>query len=398
MMEPSKGKKMCILFYSFICWMISSSGLAWQVASLSIDFFKYETFSQLFINRPETIRPPALDMCSSLQSYSNPNYTIADFLTQQSPADEVISHINYRNPPNYTYDYHNYPAGKIEMDPMGVIKIQKFLKNKFTCYSFKLQPGFMTDFDYRQLVTDFPRPLIYVLFINPWSTAGRLKGSFWYIFMHPWEESFYQAENNFYELYWPDMSQMTQLSSDIGGINRLVALTYQLYQTYLLPPPYVTDCYNYSSIESTFESQAQCYETCYNKTIFDKFGLVSSSIPTFEPSNQHRFTEWKPEYRKYEEECRKRCRMKDCRYNDFIPSILSTGDSNYPEFRLHATNHPVVRQTAVAKINMTEYVTFVLSCVSFWFGFSPLDFLLQGKSIIYMRKRGRDEINLISYY
>lgn len=378
--------------------MISGSGLAWQVTSLSIDFFKYETFSQLFINRPETIRPPALDMCSSLQSYSNPNYTIADFLTQQDPVDKIVNHINYRNPPNYTYNYFDYPEGKIETNPMEVIEIQKFLKNKFTCYSFKLRPEFMTDFDYRQLVTDFPRPLIYVLFIDQWSSVGRLKDSFWYIFMHPWEKSFYQAENNFYELFWPDMLGLKQLNRDITAINRLVALTYQLYQTYLLPPPYVTDCFNYSSIESVFESQAQCYETCYNETIFGTFGLVSPSIPTFEPSNQYRSMEWKPEYRKYEEECRKRCPMKDCRYNDFIPSILSVGDNDGPQFRLYATNHPVIRQTAVAKMNMTEYVTFVLSCISFWFGFSPLDFFLRGKSFISMRKRGKSEINLIKYY
>lgn len=396
----SKCKAIGLLLYSITCWLISSSGLAWEVTSLSIDFFKYETFSQLFITRPQKIRPPAVVMCSLLADFWNgsTNLTIADLLSQQSPVEAVMSHVNYRLPPNYTYEYHDYPKGKQQVNPMDIIKIGKFLKNKFTCYSFKLQEKYMTDFDYRLLVTDFPRPLIWVVFLNRKSTAARMAVGFWYIFMHPWEQSgFYQAGNNFHEIYWPDMRKRSLRK--ILPINRLIALTYQLYQTYLLTPPYETDCFNYSTSGSRWESQAHCFETCFNETAFKRFGLVSPSIPTSEPSNHTRFRSWLPEYRKYEERCRIKCPMKDCRYNDFIPVILSAGDSFNPEFRLHATNHPLIRQTALAKMDLTEYVTFVLSCISFWFGFSPLGFLLRVRTVGRNGKRevgrnGKREVGL----
>lgn len=270
---------------------------------------------------------------------------------------------------------------------MDIIKIEKFLKNKFSCYSFKLQQDYMADFDYRHLVTDYSLPLIWSIWISRWSTAGQLNNSFWYVFMHPSDQSFYQAKNNFYEVYRPDMKKMGDLSEKVMSINRLISLTYQLYQTYLLPPPYNTECYNYTAPGSKWKSQAHCFETCFNETVYNVFGLDSSSIPTFEPSDHRRFRAWLPEYRQYEDGCRKKCPMKDCQYNDFIPAILSAGDSFWPEFRLHATNHPVVRQTAVAKMDLTEYVTFVLSCVSFWLGFSPLDLLLQAKVIVRISKK-----------
>ena len=375
----SKKKRILILLYSIICWMISICGLMYQVGNLSADFFKYTTISQLLISRPQFLSTlPALDMCVQMDRYwvEELNRTVADFLKLSSPVEEVMSSVDYRKPPYFEYTSHVQSP----IDPMRVIKIEKFIKNKFGCYSFKLQPEFSTDFDYQRMVKDSAAPSrLWTIFVNPKSTAGTNR-AFWYIFMHPARaRAFYQQGNNFIEVFWAPPVVTTDdhgHPNALNPVNRIIALTYKQYQSVLLPPPYNTNCFNYSLIVSKFDSQAHCYETCYNETIFNTFNLVSTTIPTFEYTHHKRFLIWKPEYWWYVKGCLDKCPLTDCIKDDFIPVILSLGKAFIPEFRLYETNTPVIRQSAVAKLDLTEYITFLLSSVSFWLSISPLDLLL----------------------
>lgn len=380
--------------------MISTSGLMYQVGNLSVDFFKYTTISQLLISRPQFLSTlPALDMCVQMDKYwvEKLNRTVADFLKLSSPVEEVMSSVDYRKPPYFEYTSHVQSP----IDPMRVIKIEKFIKNKFSCYSFKLQPEFSTDFDYQRMVKDSAAPSrLWTIFVNPKSTAGK-NIAFWYIFMHPAQaRAFDQQGNNFIEVYWAPLVVTTDdhgHSKELDPVNRIIALTYKQYQSVLLPPPYNTNCFNYSLIRSKFDSQAHCYETCYNETIFNTFNLVSTTIPTFEYTHHKRFLIWKPEYWWYVKGCLDKCPLTDCIKDDFIPVILSLGKAFIPEFRLYATNTPVIRQSAMAKLNLTEYITFLLSCVSFWLSVSPLDLLLNvstfGRKEDYARNIGDKKID-----
>ena len=375
-MSITDKKRICVLFYSFVCWMISSSGLSYQVTSLSIKFFKYETISQLFIARPQLITPPALDMCSQLRNYwvEKLNQTIKDFLDQTSPPDTVMVAVDYRKPPNYDYRFHF----DSKIDPREVIEVRKYLKNKFVCYSFQLKPQYAIKLDYHRITNDFSEPILWTIHINPRNFVG-YKTAFWYIFMHSSTElANYQEGNNFIEVYWPTISKINK--TVLIPVNRIIALSYKLYQSELLPPPFNTKCYNYKSNQSKFDSQAHCFETCYNETIYSVFNLVSSTIPTFEPTHHKRFLLWKPEYRLHEKNCSIKCPRTDCIKNDFIPTIVSLGKSFRPQFKLYATNTPTIRQRTVSKIDLTEYIIFVLSCINFWLGLSPLEFLLKVKS------------------
>lgn len=380
--------------------MISTCGLMYQVINLSEDFFKYTTISQLLMSRPQFLSTlPALDMCVQMDKYwvEELNRTVADFLELSSPVEEIMSSVDYRKPPYFEYTSHVQSP----IDPMRVIKIEKFIKNKFGCYSFKLQPEFSTDFDYQRMVKDSAAPSrFWTIFVNPKSTAGRSE-AFWYIFMHPAQaRAFDQQGNNFIEVYWAPLAVTTDehgRRKTLEPVNRIIALTYKQYQSVLLPPPYNTNCFNYSLIESKFDSQAHCYETCYNETIFNTFNLVSTTIPTFEYTHHKRFLIWKPEYWCYMKGCLDKCPLTDCIKDDFIPVILSLGKAFVPEFRLYATNTPVIRQSAMAKLTLTEYITFILSCVSFWLSVSPLDLLLNvgtfGRKENDARKIGDEKID-----
>lgn len=371
----------CIFYYSLICWLISSTGLIWESSSLSSDYFKYETINQLFITRPTVITPPALDMCSQLANYwvENRNQTVNDFLRQSSPVNQVMWAVDHRVPPTFEYKFHF----QAPINPMNVIKIEKYLKNKFGCYSFQLQPNYSTEFNYHHLTNDFNKPIIYTIHILPQSSFGQLT-SFWYPFMHPsTARGFYQQEDNFIEVYWPRIVWINK-TVPLPPVNRILEFSYKLFTSNLLPPPFDTNCKNYtfhqqSSTINNFDSQAHCIESCYNDTVYRVFGLVSTTIPAYEATNHIRFRWWSPEYRLYEEECINKCPQSDCLKEDFIPIILATGKSFIPQIKLYATNAPIIQQESVPKLRLLEYIIYILSCVSFWLGLSPLEFLLKAK-------------------
>jgi len=76
-----------------------------------------------------------------------------------------------------------------------------------------------------------------------------------------------------------------------------------------------------------------------------------------------------------EKTCRLKCSQPDCIVEDFSPKVIQSEKLVCGGFELYATNEPDVITEFKEKTSFVDYITMLLSCIGFWFGFSPLFFL-----------------------
>ena len=184
------------------------------------------------------------------------------------------------------------------------------------------------------------------------------------------------------EFYGPS----TSFTETESGYN-FVTLGFKQYTEKLLPPPYSTACYDYS-ITKGIDNKGHCYQKCLLKKMKPHevypFDVVISP-------DKHNLT-WKrfvpPEYpdnvafmkqtQDYREDCRKKCRH-DCHRSIYVPITESIGKNDVLSLVLYASREPNVRIKAQPTLGFIDFATYILSCVGFWFSWSPVS-LIPSKS------------------
>ncbi|KAI1300149.1 hypothetical protein HDE_03511 [Halotydeus destructor] len=89
-------------------------------------------------------------------------------------------------------------------------------------------------------------------------------------------------------------------------------------------------------------------------------------------------------------QCLISCKYKDCYAEDHTPVILSSEARDRPFFDLYVSNEPEIITVFLPMFPFMDFLVFTLSCVSFWFGFSPLHFL-QNLTLYWKSKRDLKE-------
>lgn len=79
-------------------------------------------------------------------------------------------------------------------------------------------------------------------------------------------------------------------------------------------------------------------------------------------------------------QCKQFCHLHDCIEHQYVPFVVGKGDSQHLEIILYASNGPVVETIAMPQLGTVDFLTYVLSSISFWLGFSPLGILVFMKS------------------
>ena len=77
-----------------------------------------------------------------------------------------------------------------------------------------------------------------------------------------------------------------------------------------------------------------------------------------------------PSYENHWTMCKSWCSQTDC-------YTVRTGYGNYSEvsnvtITIYPSKDPVITVTSTAKMDLIEFIVFILSCLSFWFGLCPL--------------------------
>lgn len=175
----------------------------------------------------------------------------------------------------------------------------------------------------------------------------------------------------------------------------LYTLSFSYTRSTLLGPPYSTECFNYKAVG--LESQAHCYENCVLSTS-DSNNIWSTMIFTRNDLDSKPIAAMVSNYDCQKEivehdqfndtcdlmirkECRRICGHKDCIKEIFEVKIEGVmyivDDEPIIQIKVISPNSLSSIITYIPQISAVDYITYVLSCLSFWLGVSPLQLLLQ---------------------
>lgn len=292
------------------CWAVCLSGCLLQNYYISQQYFKYETVTQLTINRPDLITPPNFVTCFGfLPVYKQlnktadfDNMTIAELLANIPTVAEVIDFGKRHD----SFSLMGSRAKNFSDDFLG----HRFMKQQKFCYSLQLRKDHT--FSAASLFNGYQGPYFWHIEFK----AGKLANSFYQRFyLHPhFEKQQYGSPSNYAE-----HDRLIIDNATGHSMANYIVVTYQRYYSQLLPPPYKTNCIKYAVLG--FQSRGHCFEQCLNKATVETLGRVPfTTVKDDLEFGRYRYIskafydveENKHKYVQAESTCRKKCSFSDC--------------------------------------------------------------------------------------
>ncbi|KAI1301391.1 hypothetical protein HDE_03047 [Halotydeus destructor] len=381
--------------WTLVSWILVAIGSIVQIGYISEQYFAYETVSEVSIGKETQIVPPKMIMCMEaeaaarnateyeriISSYSD-EMTVGAILDNSYDIEELIQYYYVHDADSYTFRKYYYIG--------SLLKSKKFLKRNSVCYSFYLDAS--VKFPEHYLTNGLQMPRIFAVKMR----ADFLANSTFDIFyMHPSNLDFHGKSNRFGE-----NNRFVTNKTTGEGNNNWVIFTYSRITRKYLGPPYTTNCLDYT--EKGFQSRGHCFESCLTKASIRELNFVPFSVSSYESLNvtlmdvTHNNDDIvMDKLRKLERDCSERCKQKDCFKMEYTPKLISTiKDTNSVVVELYSPNEPGIQSVSKPKITLIDYVTYVLSCLGFWFAFSPLVFMEQKLLTRLTRSRKKDNENV----
>lgn len=345
-----------------VVWALCISGFVAQAYYITSFFCRHETVNEVIVNRASNVRPPKLAICTDAPLQQIVNATALSVLKVATFANG--SHMTLVFPPVAHQALH----------------IESFRRDaNMYCFSLALRANISVDTHFHgflpwmmyYLHITFKPPVLHGN--HPWYARRCLSPALLTIFFtFPISSSrliFTIAEH--LRLYG-DGEDALNLESGAKNLHKL-AMSYTYYRSETLPHPYNTDCFDYRSIGK--ESRAQAYEDCYRAAVWEARGKVPCDVLHIGTTNNSMLINNNilPLLKR---KCRERWARRDCVADLFLPRIVHHWEGTLSGvLNVVAPSRPQIVTISRPKIENIDYVTYMLSCVSFWFAFSPLCFL-----------------------
>ena len=345
--------------------------LLWQLSNVISNFFLFETTWKFNYLMEYNLKLPNTAMCLSLEDLMNLHYkdlnqsnyhsittkidsklnlTLAEMLSR-IPGEEVLSKCRFRdwkrqNMPMYLHH---------EPECSKMFKFEKIFAAGKICYIFyPRQPNVNTS-SWRLALNPVNPRAIYSLMFD-FSNTKIVLGEF----------VIYLGDTP------PHLSKRHSVLT-IGAIfKRMQFLSYSLYETKLLPPPYDTRCSKFA--------ESDCKRNCYGESV-KKISRLSHnqiySLPLNERilqysdlTNRSTNEYWLA----LEKRCFKQCQWSECELKYSLTILDQESKANEFELVVTSSQKPTTTQLAIARVSFYDLFYGILCTVSFWFGFSLLSF------------------------
>ena len=208
-------------------------------------------------------------------------------------------------------------------------------------------------------------------------------------------------------LYGPLARSVTVDMTNIGNVKRAGhQISFWKIRTVLLEKPFPANCLNYEK-SSVYESRDHCLNEClYEKTtklaglIHPQVVLESSvKFPIYQTDmHVHRKHSLYSSYRLMSnntkaifKNCSDICHQPSCDYNRYVTEYkgrLAANRSFVFDYLLLPPGKPDITSVQVPIVTWVDLVTYILSCLGFWFAFSPLTLLMSGRG----KKHPKNEV------
>lgn len=357
--------QMKLMFYRFICWLVSMSGCFWQVFYISKQYFAYEVVTSIDIARPSKLIPPAVELCfkrtTMVEFKDTKNTTTAASFLKLTPQD-IAGNLELHS----NHDYNMMQGNFIKN-----VSISSSLKKYHLCYKIVSKP--VIQFNVFHIMNGLAGPKFYVLHIN----ASRFPASdIIYIFLHSHNKGYHGLSDSFAE----HQRFITNKTTGAGHQNH-VTISYSHFQSNRLGPPFKTQCLDYAT--QGLETKSHCFEKCLLQKSINTFKKLPFSVLIDSPirlpiiSKEDNSNElFMKKLGQLQKDCGVLCKRKDCFKEEFIPKVFYTTQEENIMLELYGSNEPTIASQESAYLNIIDYITYIVSCISFWFGFSPVAFLI----------------------
>lgn len=164
-----------------------------------------------------------------------------------------------------------------------------------------------------------------------------------------------------------------------------VALTFTEADAYLLPPPYVSNCFDYSS--SGYKSKDFCEQSCQLDYIYNTRGYISRFRLVPSSDTRKPFSQDADEEYFVVEECSRKCGRQEC---------VSKAVKGYPAESDVESDHNVHVKIGYTKTTtqffpkqtFEEFIVFLLGILGMWLGNSLFDVILYClQSVLSLKRR-----------
>ncbi|KAI1286174.1 hypothetical protein HDE_11165 [Halotydeus destructor] len=335
-----------------------------QLFDVLNEYFNYETVTRVALRRPYTIRPPSLVMCLTLVSlipkYEKRDLTVKDMFDATPKTAGLIY--------NCTYLEHNsYELSALEgeIECAKYFDTTKYIKQRYVCYSFDLKDS-IDDFQVHHVTNGLHAPRFYKIKLR----SEFIGAPYFYLHVTNHRLRDHGKSQSFTE-------QFRSLNESGYGDDNYVTLTYKSFHSNKLPSPYDTNCKDYSK-DPKFESANDCFEYCVRNSIVQAIGKLPFSVAIYDEAELPLITKQQLKNGTIrqtldgaEKLCTKKCASASCTSIDYTPVVISSAGQDRPFLDLYITNEPETIVDYLAKQSMIDVTVYVLSCIGFWFGFSP---------------------------
>ncbi|KAI1287080.1 hypothetical protein HDE_10412 [Halotydeus destructor] len=368
------------LYQKTVIWTVSTLGLLWQSFYVSEQYFKFDTVTALYNLRPVELVPPNVVTCfqkSCVVPSMQVDYdreakvqpTAGHLLRTSLDVGHVLTKYAVHSSSNYGFEKMFSEVNKFETP----FQVSKCLKMDKICYTFKLSQRFKK-FRTSYLTNGFAGPKFFYAHMNGTAFASKhCSYMIWHLI--PSNQSLHGPSDSY-------TKHNRYIANRSGYAHRnYVTIGYSAFKSILLSPPYRTNCANYEVFG--FESSGQCYDECLLKLSIERLQRVPFSVMVTNSSTEYadvsRYDNYNSSFmeqlKRLEDICSGKCQQRDCVKLNYAPVIMSKEQFKEPMFELYASNVPVLESYAKSTLPFVDFITYIVSCISFWLGLNFLDLM-----------------------
>ena len=354
----SDKKKYVSIVIMFICFCT-------QITFFSIDFAKYETTTYYDAVNSNAIDPPQMNICIPFVHFIGSERATTDtaaFALGPPPDKFVTSCSTLLDRKVYDND-----CGK------DFYTVVKFLKLQQVCYAINITANERGN----ELLYSDKDPKIAGFILNPslWKRHPNQKTNLEInIYLNPTYQQFHGPKTS----YSRNIISRTPGKSSLQ--NARITVSYEILDTQRQPPPYKTNCRDYSA--EGLESSGHCFDKCMEEALIGRRWVLPTSYwnesKNFQILNQRILHGQQDAYKHYLDTiviCKKQCNESDCKQKDYIPYIVSREEAEELEIIFVAPFSSKKELVHSPKIQDVEMFTAVTDGLSFWLSFVPLNFI-----------------------
>lgn len=377
---------------SIIFYIICFGGFIFQVSDLFNLYFKYQMITELTVAIPDELSLPDLNFCvryidifeyerftskTGVKITFNPHNvttkrvqtaeitTISELFDYTPSVDDLFNDCVIKKPSSHQY------VEKVGKDCYTLFSVTKYYVQEYICYRFHLKPYANSTYYYNNLAYSLTHQgMIYAIGLK--LTVFRPVNRFKAIISENGPKFFPTKSIAFA----PDLLRNYNETTKLAQYSYFKASYGYLFNN-LLPPPYPTKCRHYAS-DTNFVNQPDCRMKCLTKLTLKSFNKVPFAYIISEKVNYRHLSlidilNNSTELDKDELECRDKCAFNDCiDYLSFtyVSQEENGRDENDFRFQVSIPREPFVSVLYLPKIEFSELLIYVLSCVGTWFGVS----------------------------